>query len=198
MILVIDNYDSFVYNLARYVSVAGWRCKVVRNDKITLKAIQKYRPLAIVISPGPCTPKEAGISVDIIKTFGAHIPILGVCLGHQCIGEAYGGKTIRAKNAIHGKASSIMHSQEGLYHGLPSPLRVGRYHSLVTQIQKNSALEVNAHSSEGEIMGFKHKEHPVYGIQFHPESVLTEKGFDMIYNFSEITHNWHKKQKVAA
>lgn len=203
MILVIDNYDSFVHNLARYVGLAGWNCKVVRNDAVTLEQIAKMSPLGIVISPGPCTPKEAGISVDLVRNFGPTTPILGVCLGHQCIGEAYGGQTMRADKPMHGMSSMISHAGAGLYDRLPNPFEAGRYHSLISELPEECELIPNAWegtgvealSVSGDIMGFEHRTHPVYGVQFHPESVLTEHGQQLIDNFSALTQSWHEKQK---
>ena len=198
MILVIDNYDSFVHNLARYCALAGWEYKVVRNDAITLEEIEELNPEAIILSPGPCTPKEAGICVEAIKKFGTHIPILGVCLGHQCIGEAYGAKTIRSKEPVHGKSSTISHICAGLFQDLPSPMNVGRYHSLITLKGEIEDLIVTAQEQDGTIMAMEHKRYPVYGVQFHPESVLTEHGLALIENFRQITRAWHTAQKDAA
>lgn len=198
MILLIDNYDSFVHNLARYAGMLGRERKVVRNDALSLDDIYDMRPEAIILSPGPRTPKESGISVDVIRRFGAHVPILGVCLGHQCIGEAYGGRTIRAKRPVHGKTSLIDHTGRGLFIGLPNPLRVARYHSLVTEIPANSALTVTAMTQQGEIMAVRHCQHPVYGVQFHPESVLTEYGLDIIRNFTTLAAQWNEGGRRAA
>lgn len=198
MILVIDNYDSFVYNLARYVALANNRCRVVRNDKISLDQVEALNPDGIVISPGPCTPKEAGISTDIVRRFGPTIPILGVCLGHQCIGEAYGGETIRSERPVHGMSSSVIHTGSVLYNGIPQFFTVGRYHSLTTKLPDNAPLLINARSEKDEIMGFEHRTHPVYGVQFHPESVLTEHGQTLIDNFSTIAQDWRKESKNAA
>lgn len=198
MILVIDNYDSFVHNLARYFGLAGHDYIVKRNNEITLDDIAKMNPSAIAISPGPCTPAEAGISVDAIKRFGASTPILGVCLGHQCIGEAYGGQTIHAKTPMHGKADIITHNKAALFKGLPSPMSVGRYHSLISLIGENSALLTTAQSDDGTIMAMEHKRHPVYGVQFHPESVLTEHGLNIIKNFCAIASTWNAQKDKAA
>ncbi len=184
MIVVIDNYDSFVYNLARYIEELGAKTKVVRNDAITLDEIEKINPSHIVISPGPCAPLQAGISMDVIQRFGAEIPVLGVCLGHQAIGQVYGGVVQRAKQPLHGKASPVMHDAKGLFAGLPQPLLVGRYHSLIVAEENfPDALEITARSMEGEVMALQHKIHPVYGVQFHPESVLTECGYQLLKNF---------------
>ena len=197
MILVIDNYDSFVHNLARYCALAGWEYKVARNDAISLVGIEAMQPEAIILSPGPCTPQEAGICIDVVKTFGPRIPILGVCLGHQCIGEAYGAKTNRAPEPVHGKASSITHDGTGLFAGLPSPMRAGRYHSLAVVPGENSPLIITARTGD-EIMAIKHATHPVYGVQFHPESVLTPEGLDLIKNFTAIAVKWNEAQRTAA
>lgn len=192
MILIIDNYDSFVYNLARYVAKSGMDYRVVRNDKITLSEIKDYKPEAIIISPGPCTPQKAGISIDVIKEFGAHTPILGVCLGHQAIGEAYGGQTIRAEKPVHGKSSDITHEQDGIFKGLNSPLKTGRYHSLISDLAHAADLKITAYSESGEIMAVEHDKFPVYGVQFHPESVLTPHGQEMIENFLTLAQDWNK------
>ncbi|MFL5043676.1 MAG: anthranilate synthase component II [Xanthobacteraceae bacterium] len=184
MILLIDNYDSFVFNLARYVGELGYAREVVRNDAVTLEQIETLAPEAIILSPGPCTPKEAGISNAVIASLGARIPILGVCLGHQCIAEVYGGLVVRARRPMHGKTSLVSHDGRGVFKGLPNPLRVTRYHSLVAAPGRvPSELEVSALSLEGEIMGLRHRTHPVEGVQFHPEAVLTERGHDLLANF---------------
>jgi len=183
-VLMIDNYDSFTYNLVQYLQVLGAEVMVRRNDQITLEEIKEIKPKGIVISPGPCTPKEAGVSVDVIKTFYRDLPILGVCLGHQSIGFAFGGRIVRAKRLMHGKISEITHTGKGIFKGVPSPFRAVRYHSLV--IDKDSlpeVLEVTAWSEDGEIMGIQHKEYPLFGVQFHPESVLSEHGMDILRNF---------------
>ncbi len=191
MILIIDNYDSFVYNLARYVAKLGFEHDVRRNDSISVKEIEDLNPEAIIISPGPCTPNEAGISVECVKELGATIPILGVCLGHQAIGEAYGGKTVRALKPVHGKADKIEHDGTGLFHNLNSPLSIGRYHSLITKSDSAENLKITALSTTDEIMAIEHKTHPVYGVQFHPESVLTPEGMDIIKNFLVAAHDWN-------
>ena len=184
MILLIDNYDSFVFNLARYVGELGYAREVVRNDAVTLEQIETLAPEAIILSPGPCTPKEAGISNAVIASLGARIPILGVCLGHQCIAEVYGGLVVRARRPMHGKTSLVSHDGRGVFKGLPNPLRVTRYHSLVAAPGRvPSELEVSALSPEGEIMGLRHRTHLVEGVQFHPEAVLTERGHDLLANF---------------
>ena len=184
MILVIDNYDSFVHNLARYIRELGWTTEVVRNDAVDLDWIAGRRPSHIVISPGPCTPNEAGISVALIERFGPTIPILGVCLGHQCIGQAFGGRIVRARRPMHGKTSLMRHDGSGIFTGLPNPLRATRYHSLVIAREGLSAdLMVTAESEEGEIMALHHRRFPIVGLQFHPEAVLTEHGYDLLRNF---------------
>jgi para-aminobenzoate synthetase component II len=184
LILLIDNYDSFVFNLARYVGELGYAREVVRNDAVRLEQIETLAPEAIILSPGPCTPKEAGISNAVIASLGARIPILGVCLGHQCIAEVYGGLVVRARRPMHGKTSLVSHDGRGVFKGLPNPLRVTRYHSLVAAPGRvPSELEVSALSPEREIMGLRHRTHPVEGVQFHPEAVLTERGHDLLANF---------------
>lgn len=184
MILLIDNYDSFVYNLARYVREIGFDAVVRRHDAISLSDIAALAPSHIIISPGPCTPREAGISNDVVRRFAAHIPILGVCLGHQCIGEALGGRIVRAARPMHGKVSAITHDGSGVFAGLPSPFRVTRYHSLVIEPSSlPSELRVTARSETGEIMAVAHCEYPTVGVQFHPESALTEYGYRMLSTF---------------
>jgi anthranilate synthase/aminodeoxychorismate synthase-like glutamine amidotransferase len=184
MILLIDNYDSFVYNLARYVRELGGTPLVRRHDVITVDEIAGLGPSHIIISPGPCSPNEAGISTEVVRRLGPRIPILGVCLGHQCIGAAYGGKILRAGHPMHGKTSRIHHSGSGLFSGLPSPFIATRYHSLVIAPGAvPPALEVTATSEDGEIMAVRHRAHPVYGLQFHPESVLTEHGYRLLDHF---------------
>jgi anthranilate synthase/aminodeoxychorismate synthase-like glutamine amidotransferase len=184
MILLIDNYDSFVYNLARYVRELGETPLVKRHDAITIDEIFKLAPSHIIISPGPCAPKEAGISNDVVRQVGPTIPILGVCLGHQCIGEAYGGQILRAGAPMHGKTSRIHHYGTGLFEGLPNPFTATRYHSLVIAPSSlPEELRVTATSEDGEIMGVQHVEYPVHGVQFHPESVLTEHGYRLLDHF---------------
>jgi anthranilate synthase component 2 len=184
MILLIDNYDSFVYNLARYVRELGEVPLVRRHDAVTIQEIQALAPSHIIISPGPCSPKEAGISTELVRQLGARIPVLGVCLGHQCIGAAYGGQIVRAAQPMHGKPSRIHHSARGLFAGLPSPFIATRYHSLVIAPGSlPSSLAVTATSEDGEIMAVQHVEHPVFGVQFHPESVLTEHGYQLLDHF---------------
>jgi anthranilate synthase/aminodeoxychorismate synthase-like glutamine amidotransferase len=184
VILVIDNYDSFVHNLARYLRELGWSTQVVRNDGFNLDEIAALKPSHIVISPGPCTPNEAGISVATVRRFGPTIPILGVCLGHQSIGQAFGGRIVRARRPMHGKTSMIQHSGGGIFAGLPNPLRATRYHSLVVAKEDlPEDLVITAESQEGEIMALAHRRHPIVGLQFHPEAVLTEHGYDLLRNF---------------
>ncbi len=181
MILLLDNYDSFVYNLARYVAELGEAPVVHRNDALTLDQIEELGPSHIIVSPGPCTPAEAGISVDLIRRFGPATPILGVCLGHQSIGAAYGAEIVRAGKPMHGKTSRIRHNGESVFTGLPSPLTATRYHSLVIAPESvPEELRVIASAEDGEIMAVTHREHPVVGVQFHPESVLTEYGYRML------------------
>ena len=184
MILLIDNYDSFVYNLARYVRELGQTPLVRRHDAITAEEILSLAPSHIIISPGPCSPNEAGISTEVVRRVGPTIPILGVCLGHQCIGAAYGGEIVRAGRPMHGKTSRIHHGGTGLFTGLPSPFRATRYHSLViAPASVPPELEITATSEDGEIMAVQHARFPVYGVQFHPESVLTEHGYRLIDHF---------------
>jgi anthranilate synthase component 2 len=187
MLLLIDNYDSFTYNLFQYLSELGERVVVVRNDKITVEEIEELKPQRIVISPGPSTPQNAGISNEVIKHFGAKIPLLGVCLGHQCIGYSYGGIVGQAKQIMHGKSSLIHHNSQGVFDGLPEPFPAIRYHSLVVKREGlPDCLEVTAWTDDNEIMGLKHKQHPVEGIQFHPESFMTEVGKDILRNFLKL------------
>jgi anthranilate synthase/aminodeoxychorismate synthase-like glutamine amidotransferase len=185
MILLIDNYDSFVHNLARYVRELGWEAVVRRNDSVTLDEVAALAPSHIIISPGPCTPAEAGISTEIVRRFGPSMPILGVCLGHQCIGAAYGGDIVRAGRPVHGKTSVVVHDGSSIFAGIPSPLRVARYHSLVIDRQAMPpSLRVLASAREdGEVMAVAHRQHPVVGVQFHPESAATEYGYAMLDRF---------------
>jgi anthranilate synthase/aminodeoxychorismate synthase-like glutamine amidotransferase len=184
MLLLIDNYDSFTYNLAQYFGELGCELLVKRNDEISLDEIAALAPDHICISPGPCAPREAGISKDIVLRFGAKVQILGVCLGHQCIAEAYGGRVVRASSLVHGKSSMIRHNGSGLFTGLPVPLEAGRYHSLIVERSSFPAcLEIIAESDDGEIMGLRHRKFPVYGVQFHPESVLTRDGKKILARF---------------
>lgn len=183
-VLLIDNYDSFTYNLYQYLCELGAEVEVVRNDQITVTEVAQRHPDRIVISPGPCTPAEAGISVEVIRQLGSHIPILGVCLGHQAIGAAYGGTVVRAPMVMHGKLSLIYHNGQGVFVGLPSPFQATRYHSLVVRREDLPAeLEVTAWTEDGIIMGLRHRLSPVEGVQFHPESIMTEHGKQMLANF---------------
>jgi len=187
MLLVVDNYDSFTYNLVQYLGELGEDVRVYRNDKITLEEIDEMRPSRIVISPGPCTPKEAGISVEVIKKFGRQIPILGVCLGHQSIAAAFGGEIIRAPRLMHGKTSHIRHDGKTIYRGLPNPFEATRYHSLIVNpVKLPSCLIVSAQTAEGEIMGLRHQSLRIEGVQFHPESILTVPGKDLLRNFLKL------------
>lgn len=184
MILVIDNYDSFVHNLARYVRELGWETCVRRNDALTVEEAGDLRPSHIIISPGPCTPREAGISNDLILSLGATTPILGVCLGHQCVGAAFGGQIVRAERPMHGKTSLIYHEGTHVFTTLPSPFAATRYHSLLLEPSSvPPCLAITAWTTHGEIMALRHLEHPVIGVQFHPESVLTEFGYELLKNF---------------
>jgi anthranilate synthase/aminodeoxychorismate synthase-like glutamine amidotransferase len=184
MLLMIDNYDSFTYNLVQYLGELGQELNVFRNDKLTISEIEKMRPDWIVVSPGPCTPKEAGISVETIRRFAGEIPILGVCLGHQSIGEAFGGDVIRAPYLMHGKTSMIHHDGKTIFEGLPNPFEATRYHSLVIKRETlPPVLEVSAWTEDGIIMGVRHREFIVEGVQFHPESILTRVGKDLLRNF---------------
>jgi len=187
MILVIDNYDSFTYNLVQYLGELGAEMKVFRNDKISLEEAVALNPEKVLVSPGPCTPIEAGISCNIIREFGPRVPLLGVCLGHQSIGEVYGGKVVRAERLMHGKTSPILHHGESLFNGLPSPFDATRYHSLIVERESlPDCLKITAETAEGEIMGFQHTEYPVHGVQFHPESILTQHGKELLQNFLEL------------
>jgi anthranilate synthase/aminodeoxychorismate synthase-like glutamine amidotransferase len=187
MLLVIDNYDSFTYNLVQYFGELGANPLVKRNNEVTLDEISALKPERIVISPGPCTPNEAGISNDVIRTFGPTTPILGVCLGHQCMGHVFGGEVVRASRLMHGKTSPILHRGEGVFSGLPSPFEATRYHSLIVKRETFPAcLEITAETAENEIMGLRHREFPLYGVQFHPESILTLEGRKLLANFLQI------------
>ena len=184
MMLVLDNYDSFTYNLVQYFGELGTEMVIKRNDEITIDEIRALKPDRICISPGPCTPKEAGISNDVIRAFGETIPILGVCLGHQCIGDVFGGEVVRADRLMHGKTSPIIHDGKGVFAGLPSPFEATRYHSLI--VRRDSVpevLEITAETAEKEIMGLRHREYPIHGVQFHPESILTLEGKKLLKNF---------------
>jgi anthranilate synthase/aminodeoxychorismate synthase-like glutamine amidotransferase len=184
MVLLLDNYDSFVHNLARYVRELGEQTVVRRNDAIGLDGIEALGPSHIIVSPGPCTPLEAGISNDAIRAFAARVPILGVCLGHQCIAHVFGARVVRAPRAMHGMASPILHDGRGLFAGLPNPFRAGRYHSLIVPAATlPRELEPSAWTAEGELMALRHRSLPVFGVQFHPESILTEHGYTLLRHF---------------
>ncbi len=183
MILVIDNYDSFTYNLVQYLGELGAEIKVVRNDEVTLPEIRQWNPERIVISPGPGDPDDGGISNEVIRGFGPTTPVLGVCLGHQCIGHVYGGVVTRAPRLMHGKTSPVYHNGSGIFNGVPSPFNATRYHSLIVEEPLPESLQVIAFTSEGEVMGLKHKAYPVVGVQFHPESILTDHGQRILDNF---------------
>ena len=184
MLLMIDNYDSFTYNLVQYLAEIGQEVEVVRNDKISIEEINKLNPRYIVISPGPCTPNEAGISLELIESFKGKIPILGVCLGHQSIGQAFGGKIVHAQTIMHGKTSKISHNNKGVFRGIKNPFIATRYHSLVIEKQTlPNCFDITAWTDDNEIMGIKHKELAIEGVQFHPESILSEHGHDLLKNF---------------
>lgn len=180
MILIVDNYDSFVFNVARYFEELGHRTHVVRNDDV---AAADLKAKAIVISPGPCTPHEAGASMQIVRDYSGKLPILGICLGHQVIGAVFGGEVKRARRPMHGDSSEIEHTGTGLFEGVPPRFSAGRYHSLIVDRVENTDLQITARSDDGEIMGLQHKHHPTFGVQFHPESILTEHGYDLLRNF---------------
>jgi anthranilate synthase/aminodeoxychorismate synthase-like glutamine amidotransferase len=188
LIFVLDNYDSFTYNLVQYIGELGVKVEVRRNDQVTVDEIEAMHPERIVISPGPCTPREAGISIELIRQLSGRIPILGVCLGHQAIGEAFGGKVVRAPHLMHGKTSAVLHDNKTIFQGLPQPMTATRYHSLIVQQEDLPAdLEVSAWTTEKDgsrtIMGLRHRQYPVEGVQFHPESVLTDAGKQLVQNF---------------
>ena len=187
MLLVIDNYDSFTYNLVQYFGELGAEPVVKRNDEITLDEIRALKPERIVISPGPCTPLEAGISCNVIRAFGESTPILGVCLGHQCMGHVFGGEVVRAGRLMHGKTSPILHNGQGLFTGLPNPFEATRYHSLLVKRETfPDALEITAETAEKEVMGLRHRQLPIHGVQFHPESILTVEGKKLLRNFLDL------------
>ncbi|MFX3631654.1 MAG: aminodeoxychorismate/anthranilate synthase component II [Candidatus Pristimantibacillus sp.] len=187
MILVIDNYDSFTYNLVQYLGKLGEEVVVKRNDEIDLAGIEALRPDHLLISPGPCSPNEAGISLALIEHFKGIIPIFGVCLGHQSIGQAFGGEVVRAEKLMHGKTSEIIHDGKTIFEGIPSPYTATRYHSLIVKRETlPDCLEISAETAEGEIMGLRHKEYPIEGVQFHPESIITEHGLTLLRNFLQI------------
>ena len=186
MIVVIDNYDSFTYNLIQYLGELGAVLQVYRNDTISLEELESLQPSRILISPGPGEPKDAGISEEVIRRLGSRIPVLGVCLGHQAIGEVFGGRVIRADRLMHGKTSPIHHQGIGIFQGIPSPFQATRYHSLIVESPLPEVLQVTAQTTEGEIMGLQHREYPIFGVQFHPESILTEHGKVLLQNFLDI------------
>ncbi|MGA0797359.1 MAG: aminodeoxychorismate/anthranilate synthase component II [Quisquiliibacterium sp.] len=186
MLLMIDNYDSFTYNLVQYLGELGQDVQTWRNDEISIEQIEQLAPERIVISPGPCTPNEAGISVPLLQHFAGKLPILGVCLGHQSIGAAFGGRIVRSREVMHGKTSPVEHTSVGVFRGLPSPYTVTRYHSLaIERVSLPDCLEVTAWTADGEIMGVRHREFAIEGVQFHPESILTEHGHALLKNFLE-------------
>ena len=187
MLIIIDNYDSFTYNLVQYFGELGARIEVFRNDRITVAEIERLQPEKLCVSPGPCTPREAGISCEAIRTLGPRIPTLGVCLGHQAIGDVFGGEVVRAPRLMHGKTSPIHHDGRGVFAGLPNPFEATRYHSLIVQRDTlPECLEITAQTDQDEIMGLRHKEFPVHGVQFHPESILTLEGKQLLKNFLEM------------
>ena len=197
MLLLIDNYDSFTYNLFQYLSELGEEVVVVRNNKTTLEEIDKMKPHRIVISPGPSTPLRAGISNQVIRHFGPRLPILGVCLGHQCIGYSYGGSVGQAKEIMHGKSSLIHHNSQGVFAGLPNPFSAIRYHSLMVRRDGfPDCLEVTAWTVDGTVMGLRHRQHPVVGVQFHPESFMTEAGKDLLKNFLQLSYTMSNDSEV--
>jgi anthranilate synthase/aminodeoxychorismate synthase-like glutamine amidotransferase len=198
MILIIDNYDSFTYNLAQYLGELGWEPVVYRNDKLTLEEIESLNPTHIIISPGPCTPLEAGISNDVVWRFSGRIPILGVCLGHQCIGYVYGGQIDRAPLPTHGKSSSVYHDGKTVYKNLSNPFEAGRYHSLVVKKETlPSPLSLTAWTEDGVVMGIRHRDYVVEGVQFHPESIMTAAGHDLLSNFLGYTRpRWQKGEDL--
>jgi anthranilate synthase/aminodeoxychorismate synthase-like glutamine amidotransferase len=187
MILVIDNYDSFTYNLVQYLGELGAEMRVFRNDEISVSEAVALQPEKVLISPGPCTPKEAGVSCDIIREFGSKIPVFGVCLGHQSLAEVYGGKVVRAERLMHGKTSPIFHEGESVFKGLSNPFDATRYHSLLVERESlPDVLKITAWTKEGEIMGLRHRDLPVHGVQFHPESILTKEGKCLLQNFLDL------------
>ncbi|WP_076861840.1 anthranilate synthase component II [Bradyrhizobium mercantei] len=196
MIVIIDNYDSFVFNIARYFRKLGEATEVIRNDALSLTDIVGLGPRAVVISPGPCTPMEAGISTAVVRELSGRVPILGICLGHQCIGSVFGGRVVRARRPMHGRPSCVTHDSRGLFSELPSPLCVGRYHSLVVELDDASRqhLEVTARSDEAEIMALAHRYQPTYGVQFHPESILTQYGSTLLMSFLQIVNSFASRR----
>jgi len=198
MLILIDNYDSFTYNLVHYLGELGAESVVIRNDKVSAEEVMAKKPQAIVLSPGPCTPNEAGVCLDLIKKAGATIPLLGVCLGHQSIGQAYGGKVIRAPVPMHGKLSTITHTNTGIFKGLPKSFEITRYHSLIVERESlPDCLEITAETADGIIMGLQHKTHPVHGVQFHPESIASQQGHALLANFLKLAGFKPKARKAA-
>ncbi|QIB35381.1 aminodeoxychorismate/anthranilate synthase component II [Ancylobacter pratisalsi] len=197
MILLIDNYDSFVFNVARYLTELGAEVDVARNDALDLGAIEALRPDALVISPGPCSPNEAGVSLAAVAALSGRLPILGICLGHQCIGQAFGGRVVRAGEPMHGRASQVHHLGSDVFAGLPTPFPAARYHSLAVELEDTTALRPTAWSEDGEIMGLAHRQHPTYGVQFHPESVLTDHGYDLLANFLSLARSFGTLRDAA-
>ena len=198
MILLIDNYDSFTYNLYQYLCELGADVEVARNDKISLEEIEAMAPQGIVVSPGPCTPKEAGISGEVVSRFGERLPVLGVCLGHQTIGYTYGGVVERAPEIMHGKTSMVYHDGKGLYEGLPNPFEAIRYHSLIVNPESlPEFLEVTSRTEDGIVMGIRHKSLPVEGVQFHPESIMTKVGHDLLRNYLKRVDRWAKEKGAS-
>ncbi|MHC2019864.1 anthranilate synthase component II [Methylobacterium sp. CM6247] len=199
MILVVDNYDSFVFNVVRYVEELGQEVRVLRNDAVDVAGIRALAPEALILSPGPCTPNEAGVTLPAIEALSGEIPILGVCLGHQAIGAAFGGRVERAARPLHGQATAIRHDGSGLFAGLPDPMQVGRYHSLIVTPQPgmDESLVVDAVSGEGEVMALSHRRHPTMGVQFHPESVLTENGHAVFGNFLDLARLWRESRDAV-
>lgn len=199
MIILIDNYDSFTYNLVHFLGELGGKCEVHRNDQITVDEVLGKKPKAIVLSPGPCDPDQAGICIDLVKAAGAEIPLLGVCLGHQTIGQVYGGKVIRAPHLMHGKVSEISNKGKSVFAGLPKRFNATRYHSLIVERETlPKSLTITAETDDGLIMGLQHKKHPVHGVQFHPESIASEHGHAMLENFLKLAGIKTKKLKKAA
>lgn len=196
MIVIIDNYDSFVFNIARYFQELGEGTEVFRNDVVSVSDLIDLKPRALVISPGPCTPIEAGISTALVRELSGRVPILGICLGHQCIGSVFGGRVARARCPMHGRSSYVTHDGRGLFRELPSPLCVGRYHSLVVELDESCApnVMVRARSDEGEIMALAHRYHPTFGVQFHPESILTQDGHVVLKNFMRLAETYRSQQ----
>jgi para-aminobenzoate synthetase component 2 len=198
MILVIDNYDSFVHNLARYAGILGHARHVVRHDAVQIPEIRTLNPEGILLSPGPMTPRESGVCLEVLRVLSPTIPTLGVCLGHQCIAEVYGGRVGPACTPTHGRASAIHHSGDGLFEGLPNPFPAGRYHSLSVSVPQDAPLRVTATSEDEEVMALKHVRYPIYGVQFHPESLLTPCGLDLLKNFFACARRWNARKDRAA